>query len=76
MLINRSNIKPSRTLLILLGIILACLLILNAGSFYSVERIFSNRTSVFRTSEKNTSQKLIEKIDGSLWRSFTKKFHL
>ncbi|MEM8938337.1 MAG: hypothetical protein AAGC64_03205 [Bacteroidota bacterium] len=36
---NRSNISISRTLLILLGIILACLIALNARSFYSVENL-------------------------------------
>lgn len=36
---NRSNLSISRTLLILLGIILACLLTLNARSFHSVENL-------------------------------------
>jgi len=72
---KRSNISRNRTLLILLGIILACLLTFNARSFYLAEALPPSKVpdTHAQTRDKNTS--LIEKIDFSSIKSLTKKFH-
>ena len=72
---KRSNTNRNRTLLILLGIILACLLTLNARSFYAAEAL-TPKVSATKTIDKNASQSLIEKIDFSSFRSLIQKFHL
>ncbi len=60
MAINRTNIKLNRTLLILLGILLACLLTLNAKSLYSAD-LLSEPTNI-PTADTKAPKTLIDKI--------------
>jgi len=68
---NRTNIKLSRTLLIILGIILACLLTLNAKSFHSAD-LMSEPTNIFSADTK-TSKTLIDKIETISFKEIGKK---
>jgi len=72
---NRSNISLNRTLIILLGIILACLLTLNAKSFYSAETLSFPEKRV-KTLDNNASVELLEGISKSTLRSFIEKVSL
>ena len=56
---NRSNLSINRTLLIVLGIILACLLTINARSFYSAES-FALPKQDQSILDKNASLELIQ----------------
>lgn len=68
---NRTNIKLSRTLLILLGILLACLLTLNAKSLYSAD-LLSEPTSI-PTADTKSPKTLIDKIGSISFENFPKK---
>ena len=62
----------NRTLLILLGIILAFLLTINAKSFYSAESLSFPR-QISLPVDKNVSVGFLEKIDGAAASSFLEK---
>ena len=69
---NRSNMSINRTLLILLGIILACILTINARSFYSAESLTlpkPNQSII----DKNASLDVIEKTGNSALKKFAEK---
>lgn len=68
---NRTNIRLNKTLLILLGILLACLLTLNAKSLYTAD-LLSTPT---KAPEVNTSpsKTLIDKIGMISFTTFHKK---
>ncbi|MEQ9465932.1 MAG: hypothetical protein RLN88_00900 [Ekhidna sp.] len=68
---NRTNIRLSRTLLILLGILLACLLTLNAKSLYSAD-LLSEPTNI-QTVDTNTSKTLLDQINMISFKDFAKK---
>ena len=57
---NRSKISLNRTLLIVLGIILACLLTLNARSFYSAESLSFPKSSITVPNDKKVESGLVE----------------
>ena len=70
---NRSKISTNKTLLILLGILLACLLTLNARSFYSADSLsFPKSTSISGPTDKNVTD-FIDKIGVTSIRNFIKK---
>ena len=69
---NRTNIKLSRTLLILLGILLACLLTFNAKSLYSVD-LLSEPTKSIPTADQKSPETFIDKIGTISFKSFHKK---
>ncbi len=68
---NRTNIKLNRTLLILLGILLACLLTLNAKSLYSAD-LLSDPTNI-STADKTSPKTFLDKIESINFLDFTKK---
>lgn len=68
---NRTNIRLSRTLLILLGILLACLLTLNAKSLYSAD-LLSEPTNI-QTVDTNSPKILLDKIKKISFKDFPKK---
>ncbi len=68
---NRTNIRFNRTLLILLGILLACLLTLNAKSLYSAD-LLSDPTNT-STVDKTSPKTFFDKIEAINFKSFTKK---
>ena len=68
---NRTNIKFNRTLLILLGILLACLLTLNAKSLYSAD-LLSNPTKT-NTVETIEPQTLLDQISKISFKEIHKK---
>ncbi|MEP2950934.1 MAG: hypothetical protein ABJO91_13035 [Ekhidna sp.] len=68
---NRPNIKFNRTLLILLGILLACLLTLNAQSMYSTDLLSAPTTPT--SVEQSAPKTIIEQIGKISFDSFIKK---
>lgn len=70
---KRTKLSINRTLLILLGIILACLLTLNASSFYSAETLSFPKTTKMESIEKNVRTDLIEKIGAHSIKNFLEK---
>lgn len=68
---NRTNIKLSRTLLILLGILLACLLTLNAKSLYSAD-LLSEPTNI-PTVDTKSPKTFLDKIGTISFKNFPKK---
>lgn len=68
---NRTHIKLSRTLLIVLGIILACLLTLNAKSLYSAD-LLSEPTNT-PTVDANPPKTIIDKIGSISLKNLPKK---
>ena len=69
---NRSNLSINRTLLILLGIILACLLTINARSFYSAEN-FALPKQNQPILDKNASLEVIQQTGEAAVKSFAEK---
>lgn len=70
---NRPHTKLNRTLIILLGIILACLLTLNARSLYSADL---NESIVVPASDHVTPKTFFEKFSSIQLDDLVKKFHL
>lgn len=70
---KRTKLSINKTLLILLGIILACLLTLNASSFYSAETLSFPKTTKMESIEKNVKTDLIEKIGANSIKTFLEK---
>lgn len=70
---NRSKISVNRTLLILLGIILACLLTLNARSFYSAETLSLPKKTPGEAIDKKAPAELIGKISSASFHNFVEK---
>ncbi|WP_420576059.1 hypothetical protein [Ekhidna sp.] len=68
---NRTHSRLNRTLLILLGIILACLLTLNAKSLYSAD-LLSEPTKMQNLDAK-TSKTFLDKIGKISFKDFHKK---
>ena len=62
--------RINKTLLILLGILLACLITLNAKSLYSADLLNPTKSSQI---EKATPRTLIDKLGTVSLASFTKK---
>ncbi len=68
---NRTNIKLSRTLLILLGILLACLLTLNAKSLYSAD-LLSEPTTI-PAADAKSPKTFMDKIGSINFKNIPKK---
>ncbi len=57
---NRTNIRLNRTLIILLGILLACLITLNAKSLYTAD--FNGKPTKIQTADSPSPKTLIDQI--------------
>lgn len=67
---NRTNIRLNKTLLILLGILLACLITLNAQSLYSADTLTPTNASQV---DKPTPKTLFDQLGTIRFTSLTKK---
>ncbi len=70
---NRSNISLNRTLLILLGIILACVLILNAQSVYSADLLDEPTNKANQLIDVPAPKTLLDQIGSIGIKDFIKK---
>lgn len=68
---NRTHIKFNRTLLILLGILLACLLTLNAKSLYSADLLSS--PAKIKTVDSTSPKTLLDQIGKISFKEIHKK---
>ncbi len=57
---NRTKIRRNRTLIILLGILLACLITLNAKSLYTAESI--NASTKIQTADTPSPKTILDQI--------------
>jgi hypothetical protein len=70
---RRSHISRNRTLLILLGILLAFLLTLNAGTFYSANNLLPEEKSLEELNNPSDVNGTIDKAGTELIQILTKK---
>lgn len=73
---NRTNNKRNQTLLILIGILLACILTLNASAFYSAENFQPKEKEVMAIEKPQELSGKILSASVGFFKSFAKKIHL
>ncbi|SNT18541.1 hypothetical protein SAMN05421640_2722 [Ekhidna lutea] len=73
---NRTNIRLNRTLLILLGILLACLLTLNTKSLYSADLLSDPTNERIPVIDNPAPKTFFDKIGMISFKNFLKKSHL